>query len=235
VRKRFLVSREIALSLEKVPLRKLLEIFYASPGRRTHLLRTDIRNQIRKEGQEDDEEGGGGHFQLPFWADAKAHVKGVLDLSVKTESRIAKNKGRARLYRLLANGFLSWWNEKRRWRNEAFVFIPRSVKEEYAIDEVECIVRVENTLEVTVGRHRRVIYPYFCETILSEEAARIGLWLLTEALDSYDSADLRILDIIRGASYSRADLPFQGNERAIFVARYKSALVDWERLRDGYN
>jgi hypothetical protein len=123
VRKRFLVSREIALSLEKVPLRKLLEIFYASPGRRTHLLRTDIRNQIRREerSDEDEEDGGGGNFQLPFWADAKSYVRGVSDLRILSEQRISKNKGRTRLYRLMTEGFLKWWNEKRRWRNEAYL------------------------------------------------------------------------------------------------------------------
>jgi len=224
------------MSLEKVALRKLLEIFYADNGRRVHLLRTDIRNQIAREDREQagEESEGGGHFQIPFWADAKAHVAGKLDLAQRTAARILKNKGRERLYRLLAAGFLIWWNEKRRWRNEEFVYVPRSVKIEYPLDEVSCIVRVENTLEVTVGWHRRVIYPYFCETILSDEAARIGLWLLAQALPTYDSADLRILDVIRGTSYSLADVPLKGDEKSLFIAKYRAALADWKRLRGEY-
>jgi hypothetical protein len=95
------------MSIEKIHLRKLLQLFYLPDNRRRSLLRADIRIDLNKAlGETTD----GGDFHGPFWADAKSHVAREVDLRIKIKERIESNKGRARLYPLLADGFLSWWN-----------------------------------------------------------------------------------------------------------------------------
>jgi hypothetical protein len=221
------------MSLQKIHLRKLLQIFYASNAKRTSLLRDDIRSEIRKTAGLD---AGGGDFHVPFWSDAKNHASGQADLILLTKTRIAANEGRSRLYPLLQDAFLTWWNEKRRWRNEDFVVMPEPVKARLQIAELDSVVKVENLLAVRIGeRTDRLVYPYFCEAPpLSEEAARLGLWALHEALKAYSIDDFRILDILRSRSFSTSDVPMQGNERALFAAKYKAALADWERLKKEY-
>jgi hypothetical protein len=113
------------MSIEKIHLRKLLQLFYLPANKRKSLLRADIRNDLNKAlGESTD----GGDFHGPFWADAKSHVAGQEDLRTAVKNRIASNKSRTRLYPLLAGGFLNWWDEKRRWRNEPFEFMSESVK-----------------------------------------------------------------------------------------------------------
>jgi hypothetical protein len=204
------------MSLQKIHLRKLLQIFYASNAKRTSLLRDDIRSEISKTAGLD---AGGGDFHVPFWSDAKNHASGQADLILLTKTRIAANEGRSRLYPLLQDAFLTWWNEKRRWRNEDFVVMPEPVKARLQIAELDSVVKVENLLAVPP---------------LSEEAARLGLWALHEALKAYSIDDFRILDILRSRSFSTSDVPMQGNERALFAAKYKAALADWERLKKEY-
>ncbi|MGH1559899.1 hypothetical protein ACRAWD_23875 [Caulobacter segnis] len=111
---------------------KLLRAMYAKSPERTRLLREDIRRTIKKESGVAKPKGKGGDFYVPFWADAKQHVRGKLDLRKQAQERIDANKGRARLYDLLTKGFLSWWEERRRLRNEPFTVlednIPRSFR-----------------------------------------------------------------------------------------------------------
>jgi hypothetical protein len=74
------------MSILNVQLRKILQLYYADERLRRKLLLDDIRSDARKEG------GGrkskGGDFYGPFWADAKGHVTGTLDLTAQTEIRI---------------------------------------------------------------------------------------------------------------------------------------------------
>ncbi|HKY09688.1 MAG TPA: hypothetical protein VJQ55_15670 [Candidatus Binatia bacterium] len=136
----------------------------------------------------------------------------------------------------MTDGFLQWWNEKRRWRNEAFEFVPETVKAQFRIDEVGGVIKVENLLALKVGdQSNRIIYPYFSEEPpLPDEGGRIGLWLLAEALPEYTPEDLRILDILRSKSHATMDDPPQGNERNLFVMKYKSVLDEWKRLKSEY-
>lgn len=77
----------------------------------------------------------------------------------------------------------------------------------------------------------RVIYPYFAESPeLSAEAARLGLWAMSMALSRYNPADLRVLDIMTGASFSLADVPLQGDERELFVGKFRKLLEDYDAL-----
>jgi hypothetical protein len=219
------------MSIEKIYLRKLLRLFYAKPNFRRRLLLDEIRNDINKE---NDEETGGGDFHAPFWADAKDHIAGKLDLREQTKDRIAKNERRKRLYPLLAKGFLSVWEEKIRWRNEPYEFHPATAKGQLSLDDFGAIVKVENVLSIKIwDGTNRLVYPYFAEDpILAIEAARLGLWALHEALPEFSADEVRMMDVLRGTYFRPADAPLQGNERTIFVQKYDSVLTEWQKLRD---
>jgi hypothetical protein len=134
------------MSIEKVHLRKLLQLFYASPSKRRSALLSDLYNQAKRDAGENDD---GGDFHAAFWSDAKRHAGGEVELRIQTNWRIERNERRKRLYPLLADGFLSWWNEKRRWRNERFSFI-QGVKGQYFFPELNGLVKVEGLLAVRV-------------------------------------------------------------------------------------
>jgi hypothetical protein len=221
------------MSVKTIHLQKLLTIFYAPPRKQKALLRADIRTEI---GKNSGENTNGGHFHVPFWTDVKNHVAGKVDLRERTEFRIARNEIRKRLYPQLCDGFLKWWNEKRRWRNEAFEFLPLSVRARFSIPELGTTVKVENLLSLKIGDDtNRIIYPYFSEDPeLPEEGARVGLWLLSQALPAYHVDDIRILDILRSTSFSTIDCPLQGNEHRLFLQHYKRVLTEWAELRKEY-
>lgn len=220
------------MSLEKIHLRKLLQIFYAPDNKRISLLRADIRNEISKENDASDE---GGDFHSPFWSDAKLHAAGKSNLTERTTIRIASNKGRARLYPRLKDSFLRWWNEKRRWRNETFTPFPESVSGQLIIPKCG-IVKIENVLAIRVGdQFNRIIYPYFSEVPeLPEEGARLGLWAMGEAFGVYSKDDLRILDVLRSTSFGTVDQRLRGNEKDLFERRYTAVVREWKKLWKEY-
>ncbi|MDX0660832.1 hypothetical protein GOD21_28240 [Sinorhizobium medicae] len=78
------------MSVLDIPLRKVLQLFYAPQSVRRSILKEDIRLDRRKE------EGGnrskGGDFYQPFWSDVKKHISGDADLSEMTDDRIRSNK-----------------------------------------------------------------------------------------------------------------------------------------------
>lgn len=222
------------MSLERVHLRKLLTLFYLPKAQRITALRSDIRESIKKD---NGIKSSGGDFHVPFWTDAKLHAAGSGDLASLTQGRIAANKrSRWRLYPPLAEGFLTWWNEKRRWINEPFQILDQSVKAQFTVESLGCVVKVENLLSVHIGdSSHRLVYPYFSEEPeLSKEAARIGIWLLGRALPQFDVASFRILDVLRSESFGTLDCPLQGDEEELFLREYKSILKDWQTLRSEY-
>jgi hypothetical protein len=219
------------MSMEKLHLRKLLQLFYADRRERRRLLVSDLRNDLNKE---QDNESNGGDFHGPFWADAKAHVTGRSDLREQSKIRIESNKARARLYPQLTESFLSLWNEKIRWRNEKFESFPTSVKAQLSIEELGTIVKIENVVAVGIpDGSSRVVYPYFSETpVLPLEGARLGLWVLKEALPDFRAEDFRIVDILRRSYFRPTEIPMQGDERKMFVQKYSTVLTEWRKLRD---
>ena len=220
------------MSLEVVHLRKLLQLFYSSTSDRIGALRSDIRDEIaRANGRQAD----GGDFFSPFWSDAKNHVAGLLELAAQTEIRIESNWRRERLYRMMSHAFLHWWNERRRWRNEPFEFLPQNVRARFPAEGLG-EVKIENLLALRIvdGDHR-IFYPYFCEEpALSDEAARLGLWVLSQALPQFDVSELRVLDILRQRSFSIEDVPFDGHEGQLFRANYLALINERARLREEY-
>jgi hypothetical protein len=220
------------MALDNIHLRKLLKILFLDDSPRRSALRGDIREEIAREAGE---VGSGGDFYGPFWFDAKAHVFGTADLHTCVEERVAANGGRANLYPLLRDGFLIWWNERRRWTNEPFRQ-GQSLRTNFQFPGIKATVKVDSILSVRDGNGvEHFVYPYFAPTpALSDEAARWGLWLLGRALPSVQENELRILDVIRGRTFSTDRNPLQGNEEERFRHRYEKILVEREILRREY-
>jgi hypothetical protein len=218
------------VAIKKKNLRNLLQIFYAPERLRLRLLRDDVLAEIKKERGESE---GGPSFYGPFWADAKEHAAGLKDLSAETEHRIADNLRRKKTYPILRDGFLKWWNENRRWRNEPFEIIPETTPAQAAIHEIGCIVKIENMFSVKIDdENKRLIYPYFSDIpAISVDAARAGISIIADAMLQYKSDDIRILDVRRGIAYGAIDAPLRGDERQQFVSDYTLALADWEKIK----
>ncbi len=220
------------MSLHSIHLRKLLKFLYLQGQPRVSAFRSDIRDDLARDR---DEPAGGGDFYGPFWRDAKDHVFGIADLRVQTRLRVAANSGRANLYSRLRDGFLTWWDERRRWTNEPFRQA-EALRRVCRLPGVNLEIKIANILSVRDGNGEdHFVYPYwFPEPAMTEEMGRIALWTLTIAFPNIDHAALRVLDVIRGQTYSLDRTPLQGNESAIFQRRFRDALAEWERLRCDY-
>jgi hypothetical protein len=82
------------MAIEKINLRKILQLFFADARLRRSLLLKDIRSEkAKKAGTRD----GGGDFYGPFWSDVKDHAAGLSDIAEETTKRIKKNMARSRL------------------------------------------------------------------------------------------------------------------------------------------
>lgn len=218
------------MAITKKNLRNLLQIFFAPERLRSRLLRDDVLDELRKKRGED---SGGPSFYGPFWADAKDHAAGLKDLAAETELRILDNARRKKTYPLLRDGFLKWWNENRRWRNEPFEIIPQTIPVQATLHEIGCIVKIENMFSVKIDdNNKRIIYPYFSETpSISNEAARLGISVIDSAMTQFRTDDIRILDVRRGIAFGTIDVSLEGDERQQFLSHYKRALADWEKIR----
>ena len=214
------------MALDQIHLRKLLRILFSNPNKQRSAVRADIREERIRESGDDP---AGGDFYAPFWADAKNHVFGLVDLHDSVDQRIASNSHRRNLYPRLRDGFLLWWSERRRWTNEPFR-TGQSAKARFRFPGVAATVKVDSILSVRDGLGaERLVYPYFSpEPVLSEHAARLGLWLLAAALPAVPPTAIRILDVIRGQTFSLDRTPLRGDEEAEFRQRYVALL----RLRD---
>lgn len=221
------------MSLERIHLRKLLKILFLDANPRRSALRGDIREEIAREAGD---VGSGGDFYAPFWFDAKCHVFGSADLHVCVDDRIAANAGRANLYPLLRDGFLLWWNERRRWTNEPFR-PGQLLKAHFPFPGIDATVKIDSILSVRDGQEEEhFVYPYFAPSpALSDEAARWGLWLLSQALPAVREEELRILDVIRGRTFSIDRNPLRGDEEENFRRRYAAVLREREELRREYD
>lgn len=219
------------MSVLDIPLRKVLQLFYAQPPLRRSILKEDIRLDRKKEA------GGtrsqGGDFHVPFWSDVKKHISGKGDLSRMTVDRANSNRRYKRLYPQLKDGVLELLSSKLRWSNEIVEIIPQSVHGNMIIKDLGGTIRIKNALHARVrGEYTRVVYPYFSEDpVLSEEGGRLGLWVMQQALTSLDANDMRIIDPLRRTFFSPRTTPLQGDEGTVFRERYKSLITEWERLK----
>lgn len=214
-------------------LRKLLKFLSLADQKLTTELRKELRAERRKL---DGLSGGGGDFHGPFWADVKAHVIGLDDLRELSEARIGTSSQRRRLYPELAHGFLSWFDDLKRSTNEQVGWHEGNVHQHKDFPELGLTLKVDNLLSLQIGNDRfRLIYPYFSEApILNQRWARIGLWLMSEALVDHDISTMEVLDVLRGRSFSGARLFLQGDEEHLFVRRYSEVIAEWDSLRPEY-
>jgi hypothetical protein len=218
------------MSLQKIQLRKLLKLIFLLPAKQQSALRQDIRQDKIKE-------NGGGEdardFYVPFWSDAKLHVAGQVDLADNTAARIESNWHRKNLYPLLQKGFQSWWGEQRRFLNEPIIVQPSAPHGQFTLYELGVTIRVENVLPLEIGDHsKRIIYPYFAvEPTLTDDSARISLWVLSETLKDQNASELYILDVFRGASFSLVDQPLKGNEKARLIQMTKELIALRKKLQ----
>ena len=221
------------MSLRNIHLRKLLKIMYLPLNRRVSALRSDIREELARERGGD---GAGGDFYSPFWSDAKRHVFFDADLNDATRGRIAANSGRSNLYPQLRDGFLLWWNDRRRWTNEPFR-PAEPIKSSYGFPNLGATVKLANILCVRDARDTdHFVYPYwFPVPAIVDESARLGLWLLHQTFPAIDPTELRMLDVIKGATFSLDRTPLVGNEAQVFVTRYAALLHEWDTLREEYD
>ncbi len=219
------------MSTHKMHLRKLLQLFYLPEGKARSLLRPGVITYIK---MEKDEDTGGMDFHGPFWGDAKDHIEGNSDLTEQTKERIKRNKLRKNLYPRLEKKFLEWLNEKKRWTNEGLSLFQKPVRGRYKVPGFNSIVKVNNFLPLNVGSQpTRFFYPYFSDKPeLSEEAARIGLWLMTQSATGVPNEGLKILDVLRAKSFSLKKNPLKGNEEALFNAHYARIRAQWDELYD---
>lgn len=217
------------MSIEVIHLRNLMRLALADPRLETSLLRANIRAELASEvgGSE-----GGRDFYSPFWADAKSHVRRLSDLRTETERRVAASMQRRRLYPMLAEGFLTWWEERRRRQNEPFTVLEAPVRGRCTLNGLG-VVKVENNLSFQIGDDGlRIVYPYFSDDPeITENSARWALWLMSQALPAYNIKDMRVLDVIRGRSFSIEECPQTGAEEAELRSEYRRLLDRWAELR----
>lgn len=220
------------MSVLDIPLRKVLQLFYASPALLRRILKEDITLEQKKIS------GGnrsrGGNFHNAFWKDVKKHISKQGDLKTLTNDRIKANKRLGRLYPLLADGVLDLLNSKLRWSNEEVEIVSRSIHGTLKIHEVDGTIRVHDALHARVrGEYTRIVYPYFSEEPkLSDEAARLGLWVMQRALIDFNPDDMRIIDPLSKTFFSPRTTPLQGDEEITFLEKYASLITEWTRLRN---
>ena len=219
------------MSVLDVPLRKILQLFYAPQPLRISILKEDIRLDRKKA------EGGnrsqGGDFYLPFWTDVKRHLAGDGDLSELTADRIRSNGNFKRLYPLLRDGIIELIGAKLRWSNEPVEIVPKSIHGNLKFEDVAGTIRIRDALNARVrGEYTRVVYPYFSEEpSLSEEGGRLGLWAMRQALPQVDPGDVRVIDILRRTFFSPQTTPLRGDEEIVFREKYVSLVTEWENLK----
>lgn len=220
------------MALERIHLRKLLKILFLNPRAQLSEIRKDIREDLNRESRAS---SSGGDFYAPFWADARGHVFGNFDLSDRVQHRIDANWRRANLYPQLRDGFLTWWNERRRWTNEPFQ-PGQALKTQFSFPGIDALVKVEGILSVRDGLGvEHAVYPYFSpEPELSDEAARFGIWLLVNALPLVPEEEIRILDVIRGQTFSLGRMELRGDEEHEFRQRYRALLRRRDMVRGEY-
>jgi hypothetical protein len=175
----------------------------------------------------------GGDFYLPFWADAKAHMAGTAELPGSVRSRIDRNSRRRNLYPRLQDGFLGWWNEKRRWINDPHE-LAGPVKARFVLQDIGLTIKVEGAVKINVrDRFDRVIYPYFApDHPIVDPGARLALWVLTKVLPDTKPDEFRILDVFAARSFGIGDAPPLGDEEEVFNTKYAAMKTEMDEIRD---
>lgn len=208
-------------------LHKILRLMSCDGKLYRRKLIEDVNQDIKREIN-----GGssGGEFYTPFWALAKRFVISGGDMRRETAVLIDKHSGRRNIYPKLEKGFSGWWAEKRRWRNEPFSEI-RFEPIYYSMCGWN--IKIVNVLALSGSdASQRLIYPYwYNEPAVDVSIARLGLAVIDQSVNNFKTEELRLLDIIRGRSFSVDDVRLSGGETSEFEQRLKHIVEDWNMLR----
>lgn len=220
------------MTIDRITLRKFIQLLGLPQNKKITKFREVARRDARRQAGEP--VIGGPDFYTGFWSDAKNHVFGQSDLRDTTPARIAANDGRERLYRMLQDGFLTWWDERRRWQNAPFQRINPIVGQV----EIEngAILRLDNILSVrdtqNVDHH---VYPYWCEEpIIDQDLAAISLHVLLRAFPEHDPNEIRILDTIRGQTYSADRVDLDAITWEDIILRHRALRAEYQEIRAQY-
>lgn len=218
---------------KSVNLNKLLKLFELREQPLISAVRAELRaERDRLLGYKE----GGGDFHAPFWFDAKLHVQDLVDLGSSTAARVTASKQRQRLYPVLRDGFLGWFDDVRRSTNERVGWGEVSAHNHYVFPDLDLTVKVDNLLSLRIGEDTyRLVYPYFAEApVLSERWARVGLWVMSEALPRFSITDMEILDVLRSRGYRGSRVFLKGDEEMLFSTRYAEIAALMDELRPEY-
>ena len=221
------------MSIQIINLNKLLRLCTLPENKLITELKADLNAERKKL---DGQKSGGGHFHHPWWDVAKDHVIGEADLSESLPYLVAAGINRDRLYPMLTEAFLSWFDEFRRSTNMAIGISEEEVHKHYVVPRLGLTVKVDNLLALRLGHDsHRLIYPYFSEwPALPQDWARVGLWLMRDALVEFDITQMEILDVLRSRSFRGSSVFLRGDEEAIFAAKYRHMLSLWTEFRPLY-
>lgn len=222
------------MTAKTLHLGKVLKFLMLDDNKLVSELRRELRAERNKLLTSADKAGG--DFYVPFWADAKLHVIGAVNLVSQTDWRVEQSAQRATLYPLLRKGFLAWLAEVSRSTNQKVGWQEGKFHNHIDIDGLELTLKVDNLLALKIGKDQfRLVYPYFAKSpILSEKWARVALWAMAEAFPTVSVVDLEILDVLRGVGFRGANLSLKGDEEFLFKSRYKAILKKWDELRPEY-
>lgn len=217
------------MTIDVIHLRKLLKFLQLNPAQTRSALRREAYEDRRREEFPDE---GGGDFHAPFWSDAKAYVTQGSDLNDAVDYRIQRNDRRARLYPMMRDRFLEWWEEFERGTNETLVPQEERVHARHRFEDLGITVKVDNLLALGLGEDRhQLIYPYFSEAPpISPRWARVGLWVMAETLEAYSVDDMLIVDIHRARAFSTRTTPLQGDEGEMLAARMSELRDIWNEI-----
>ena len=220
------------MSLHEARLSKIIKIAYGDAKLYRREVFDDVSACIRKEQNPEGGSGGGGDFHGVLWAAFKECIfeQDVEGFDQMVAALISGNSRRKRLFPPLAEGLKVWGLLKRRWMNEDIKRIKNPVGT-VTLKGHDIAFKVDNILALEiVGKGNRYIYPYFSEEpALDDEAARVALWQLHRALPHLDVDEIRILDVMRGRSYSTADVPLVGDEHEIFARQVAEIFQLWDK------
>lgn len=221
------------MSIQIINLNKLLRLCALPENKLITALRSDLNAERKKLlGRK----AGGGHFHYPWWDVAKDHVVGAANLEEALPALIAGGINRDRLYTLLTEAFLRWVDEFRRSTNLSIDVREEEVHNHYMVPGIGVVVKIDNLLALRLGHDgHRLVYPYFSEQpALSEKWARVGLWLMADALPMFDPAQVEILDVLRARSFRNPSGIARGDEEQLFRIKYLQMLELWNGLRPEY-
>ncbi|MFC4349597.1 hypothetical protein ACFO5Q_17235 [Kordiimonas lipolytica] len=220
------------MSLHEARLSKIIKIAYADAKLSRKEIFNDVSACIRKEQNPESGSGGGGDFHGVLWAAFKECIfeQDVEGFDQMVAALISGNSRRKRLFPQLADGLKSWGLLKRRWMNEEIKRIKNPVGT-VILEGQDIAFKVNNVLALEiVGKGNRYIYPYFSEKpALNDEAARVALWQLHCALPHVHLDEIRILDVMRGKSYSTVEVPLVGDEHDIFAHQVAEIFQLWDK------